>query len=1137
MTTALEKLLSSRLVSLSICGHAPYPLFMAPPPPPLTVPVALSASPPHQQERQQKQFFHYQEGAAVHRGQRFGQQLVLTDIASLHAITVAEAIKSLEEEGADRPMGQCSPSTECGFGAGSGTPSRRRRRPTPLAEDMMPVDAVAPLAAPYLAEMGSESARSERLGSMDALVHAQQSPFRNVNADDLPPGAATAAPPLKPSAAKNPSVAIANERRRSPCSPPSHGSLSKHPHDEAAAGHIDGSGSDQNSGEFQAQRRRHDAMASAAICKDVDGSGAVGEGMVPERVGSGVPSTPGLAHCGCHGVLEGDNPTGPYGYQGSPSGGGYCAGTRGGIEHMDIEVTVLPTLKGIQPGPNGNAFDNSKESANGEDGEHAGPKVHGSGPPGTGCAQAATIDGQDITNHCHAHPAEAHEATAGAAIAVCALDAVLRGESSQGEHGSGSGYGANGYGHRLRRAVASGCMAAAPHAEPVRAGVSSSGRVSQVLLSSSEVVEEAVMPMAAATAAAAAAIATGPSGDGRSCVASATCRKTAQLNASAATTSHLGRHAAARTVARANGATGTRVAAAAAINAVAGVLEAAAAAAGDWHSTGTVGAAGTMRFALGLNDAGAGAGASAGGARAPPLLSGLAQLVSLTLAADLGFPSPQHLEAITSLRNLQKLDMRGAKFMQVEGDASLQARQAWLHVGNEHVAVVARCTSLTSLSLNHLHPVGGQQLVALTALNRLTCLGLTDALSGNTVHGSHIRTLAAGLPELRSLEVGRVTCPPLHLPQQQPGAALPPGSAGPAAAAATTGAAGPNGGDGGARQPPLPPSLLPLPQPQQCGVAGGTRASSPSASWPYCQSWGPVLGLFHGLTSLHLQVACSFETELLNGVAALPLLDNFSMELLDVPPPQLAAILQVLAAAAPGPGACIAGACGDGGDLPGAAVHRRGPRRASVSGITGGDSFNGSLSYVFHGLTLTACMLYDEHLELMGRLGHLRYIRLDQVDIRTRDPDGWTALSGAHALESFSFRAWNNPILSASNLCVLTNDSLAMMAANWPRLQQLSYCGKVALTEKAEEHLARMTCLTSLEITGTDGTSIRVWRSTATGKLLRTIALPHTTAAKVSSRNGYVTYSDSDDSADEGSEASVNWMGEIGYVTSEYDAD
>lgn len=97
---------------------------------------------------------------------------------------------------------------------------------------------------------------------------------------------------------------------------------------------------------------------------------------------------------------------------------------------------------------------------------------------------------------------------------------------------------------------------------------------------------------------------------------------------------------------------------------------------------------------------------------------------------------------------------------------------------------------------------------------------------------------------------------------------------------------------------------------------------------------------------------------------------------------------------------------------------------------------------------------------------------------------------------------------------------------------------QVALTEKAEEHLAHMSSLTSLNISGTDWTSFRLWRSAATGQLQRTVTLPYTAAAKVSSRNGYVTYSDSDDSdKSEGSEASVNWIGEVGYITSEYDAD
>eukprot|EP00198_Chlamydomonas_reinhardtii_P009489 XP_001698826.1 predicted protein [Chlamydomonas reinhardtii] len=238
--------------------------------------------------------------------------------------------------------------------------------------------------------------------------------------------------------------------------------------------------------------------------------------------------------------------------------------------------------------------------------------------------------------------------------------------------------------------------------------------------------------------------------------------------------------------------------------------------------------------------------------------------------------------------------------LEVSGDASSQGRQVWPHVGNEHMAVVGRLTGLTSLRLNHVHPVAGRQLAAcLSGLRRLRTLGLTDALSGHSVGASHV------------------------------------------------------------------------------------------------------------------EVASSFETDLLEGVAALPLLETFSMELLDVPPPQLAALLA------------------------------------------------------------------------------LRSIRLDQVDIRTRDPDGWTALSGCRCLEHFSFRVWNNPMLSAA-------------------------AAAVSLTEKAEEHLAHMPCLVSAHISGTDGTTCRV-----------------------SSRNGYVAYSDSEsDGGDsDGSEASVNWRGASGYVTSEYDAD
>ncbi|KXZ43535.1 hypothetical protein GPECTOR_87g396 [Gonium pectorale] len=478
--------------------------------------------------------------------------------------------------------------------------------------------------------------------------------------------------------------------------------------------------------------------------------------------------------------------------------------------------------------------------------------------------------------------------------------------------------------------------------------------------------------------------------------------------------------------------------------------------------------------------------APAGIRRPLPLLSRLCDLVSLTLMADQGFPAPAHLEAITALTSLQRLDMRGRKFMQVDADATLLGRQAWLHVGNEHLIVLSRCRRLTSLRLNHLHAAGGSQLAgALAVLTGLTELVLTDALSGHLVHANHMAAIASALTGLRSLEVGRVTCPPLQLMHE-----------------------------------PSPVSAL--------GQEG-----SP--------------------------VACSFEPELLDGVASLPTLRTFSMELLDVPPHQCSG---GGAAAATSDGGTVTGTVGTGPTSTGAA--------ATPTGV--GAAGQRPLGRLLRGLTLTACLLYDDHLAMIGRMHHLQTLRLDQVDVRTRDPDGWTALKGCRRLTSFSFRSWSNPVLSAGSLCppLLTNDSLAMMAANWPRLETLSYMGKVVLTEKAEEHLMRMARITTADIVGPDGTTCRAWRAGSSGRcgygcyssykcygggrVVAMLMLPCTAAGTgaagnagnggagagcrvVSSRNGYVTYSDGDDSDDKSSEASVNWLGELGYVTSEYDAD
>ncbi|GFR45084.1 hypothetical protein Agub_g6460 [Astrephomene gubernaculifera] len=609
-----------------------------------------------------------------------------------------------------------------------------------------------------------------------------------------------------------------------------------------------------------------------------------------------------------------------------------------------------------------------------------------------------------------------------------------------------------------------------------------------------------------------------------------------------------------------------------------------------------------------------------------PLLCGLTQLVSLTLSCDRGFPAPQHLAALAALPRLQQLDMRGAKFMQQEDpSACLLARHTWQRLGGEHLACLARCTALTQLRLNQVHSVAGQQLAALSCLTALTGLGLTDALSGQLVQGGHLRDLAAGLPRLRWLELGRVTCPPLHLlhappfpkpqpPQPQPLQPLHPPPAEPVqpategeAAAMPHEAATPTPAATGAT-----PACVPI---GTSTATAGAAAAAPSESAQSLE-WGPALSFFHSLTSLHLQVACCFELPLLYGIASLPYLRRLSLELLDLPPQHLTEFLMELLAmtatdAGAGPEAAAAAAaaagteCRGGGATnnndptaqpnnsprrplsadakPTAAVLLPAPRHprhphgdstqpttdeydddvdealqddhgkalASHAGVAQADTLGRgrTLRNLLHSLSLTACMLFEEHLSLVGQLHGLRSLSLDQVELRTRDPEGgWSSLAGLRRLRSFAFRAWSDPLLllSATSLCgsVLTSDGLQMMAANWPELRQLSYSGKVVLTEKAEEHLQYMPHLQTADITGTDGTTCRAWRNKDSGRLLTSLSWPYEAAAavrqhgKVSSRNGYVTYSDSSELANsEGSEASVNWMGEVGYVTSEYDAD
>ncbi|GLC51855.1 hypothetical protein PLESTB_000555800 [Pleodorina starrii] len=1163
MSAALQHLLSERLASLTLSGHTPYPLFMAPPPLPLPPPPPaplISHRPSHpqaaaaagpqtaaasQQQQQEPHKPHHRlqrssrrasivtasaaaaaaatavaaggavttaaETAAVAEVGAQGLEVAVAacggggvaaagqpsaaDAAALidpwrgpqrsavmgEDLTVADALRALEDEAAaeaanngPQVTGPESSGEHCG-GSGAAAvgaaPNRRRRRPSPAAD--APPSTTAPPEAPYSSRAdkspnfpdGPPAQRHCRQGAPAASATATAAGKQELVRRDRSPGVAAAAPSAAAAAARSPVLATANPNanwyRGSSGSAPSHGSLGPRWHGGEAA-----------------------AAAGYGTRRDADGSEAVGR----ERGASGVPHTPGPADvdCCCCG-FEGPNSGG-----GGSAGGG-DGGDGGGGDPMEVGDGGA-ALEALMEA-NGSGGNSDRSPASGDDNvENLAGFEYGRDPMDTVGDAQANVGFRYGPNH-RSQPNSQPNATAVAevvnatvAAAATTSDAMLLEENSQEAGGSGSGGTINNRGG-----------GGSSDGNGSRRG---GGAAAAVQTRNADCRDVDALPNRFQ----AEGVATAAAEDGsRGAPAAAAGQPASTAAAAAAVTRGSKQFVAADVIPAPNKA------------AAAGPVALAAPAAAAAPPAPPAPAPGAAPPALACGG---------GGVRAPPLLSRLSQLVSLTLVADVRFPSPQQLESITALRGLQRLDMRGAKFMQADGDASapLGRQASWLHLGNEHVAVVARCTSLTALSLNHLHPVGGQQLVALTALSRLTALGLTDALSGNAVHGAHIQALAAGLPGLVSLDIGRVTCPPLHLPpQQQPQQQVPPPQQPQQQPPALCG--GGSGGGGGET------------------AAAGVRSSSPSANLPYWQPWGPVLGLFQRLTSLHLQIACSFETELLSGVAALPLLERLSMELLDVPPPQLAAMLEVLTAGGPdGSG----GGADSGSPAKAAAAaapppHRHGRRgggggsAAAAAAASGG---GGGLSRVLRGLTLTACMLYDEHLELMGRLRQLRRLRLDQVDIRTRDPDGWTGLSGARSLESFCFRVWNNPVLSASNMCVLTNDSLAMMAANWPKLQQLNYCGKVALTEKAEEHLAGMTALTSADISGTDGTAFKVWRSATDGQLLRSVTLLYNTTAKVSSRNGYVTYSDSDDSAkSEGSEASVNWMGEVGYVTSEYDAD
>lgn len=251
------------------------------------------------------------------------------------------------------------------------------------------------------------------------------------------------------------------------------------------------------------------------------------------------------------------------------------------------------------------------------------------------------------------------------------------------------------------------------------------------------------------------------------------------------------------------------------------------------------------------------------------------------------------------------------------------------------------------------------------------------------------------------------------------------------------------------------------------------------------QPWGTVLASFSGLQTLDLQTTHCLEKQVLEGVCTLDHFSKLCLEVHNIPCSELGLGLEVA---------------------------------TTIPTLTR--------------LTITTCMLYDSHLELIGQLSQVKVLQLNQVDVRTRDPHGWTALCNMSQLESFCFEEWNNPVLSAGNLCVLTDKSLAMMAGRWAQLASLEYRGKVQLTEKAEAELARMSKVVQACVQGTDGTTCYVSRS-PNGSVVQSVNLPY---AKLSSRNGYVTSLDSDDVPSDGSENSVNWCGERD-VTSEYDAE
>jgi len=121
-------------------------------------------------------------------------------------------------------------------------------------------------------------------------------------------------------------------------------------------------------------------------------------------------------------------------------------------------------------------------------------------------------------------------------------------------------------------------------------------------------------------------------------------------------------------------------------------------------------------------------------------------------------------------------------------------------------------------------------------------------------------------------------------------------------------------------------------------------------------------------------------------------------------------------------------------------------------------------------LTLRRVLLTHSHMQQLAHLTQLRALCLQQVDVRSCEVHSWACLSPLTCLLAFEFSEWNNPLLSIGNLAVLSDDSVARMAASWTHLQCIRYSGGVVISEAACRALSTLPHLECVDIAGTDGT-------------------------------------------------------------------